>query len=74
VTGAEATLRAGLRAVYGFTTSREEAIAAHAHRLGMGQVVAALEKREALARGHGGMNEAATLGYVLRSVREELGL
>lgn len=74
MTGAEATLRAGLRAVYGFTTSREEAIAAHAYRLGAEQVVAALEARAELARGFGGMQEAATLGFVLRGVREELGL
>ena len=67
-------MRPWLRAVYGYTTTREEAIAAGAFRVGAGQVVAALEARAELARGFGGMQEAATLGFVLRGVREELGL
>lgn len=74
MTAPEAVLRSGLRAVYGYTSTREDAIAAHAYRLGAGQVVAALEARAELARGFGGMQEAATLGFVLRGVREELGL
>ena len=74
MTAAERTLRQDLGSVYGYTTTREDAIAAHAYRLGAGQVVAALEARAELARGFGGMQEAATLGFVLRGVREELGL
>lgn len=70
----EAAVRPWLRAVYGYTTTREEAIAAGAFRVGAAEVVAALEARAELARGFGGMQEAATLGFVLRGVREELGL
>ncbi len=70
----EAAVRPWLRSLYGYVTTREEAIAAGAFRFGASEVVAALETRANLARLAGGVQEAATLGFVLRGVREELGL